>query len=90
MQIEHHPRNKQFVSDDSGLKSMLDYELEAGRMVITHTLVPTPLRGRGIAAGLVEAALAYARQKGLQVVPECSYVAAYMDRHKEHDDLRQE
>lgn len=90
MEIQHHARKHQFSSTESGLNSVLDYELDGGQMVITHTLVPTALRGRGIAAELVKSALAHARSHNLKVVPDCSYVAAYMDRHKEYDDLRVE
>ena len=32
-------------------------------------------------------ALAWARQEGLRVRPTCSYVAAYMQRHPETQDL---
>jgi len=49
--------------------------------------VPGPLGGRGIAAALVETALAHARAEGRRVVPECSYVAAYVGKHPEHASL---
>jgi uncharacterized protein len=56
-------------------------------MRMTHTGVPLPLRGHGIAARLVAAALAHARSEGLRVDPRCSYVARYMQRHPETQDL---
>jgi uncharacterized protein len=56
-------------------------------MVFTHTLVPPELRGRGIAEHLVRAALAEARTQGRQVVPACSYVAKFIERHAEYRDL---
>jgi predicted GNAT family acetyltransferase len=43
----------------------------------------------GIAAALVVAALAYARQTGRKVVAECSYAQAWRQRHPEHQDLWQ-
>ena len=56
-------------------------------LVLHHTEVPAALQGRGIAAALVAAALAWARSEGLRVRPTCSYVAAYMQRHPETQDL---
>jgi predicted GNAT family acetyltransferase len=55
--------------------------------VFTHTVVPPELRGRGIAEALVRAALADARAAGRKVVPACSYVARFMERHREFGDL---
>jgi predicted GNAT family acetyltransferase len=55
--------------------------------MLTHTGVPKPLRGRGIAAELVRAALEHARSRGLKVRPDCSYTEAYMRRHPETLDL---
>ena len=58
-----------------------------GTMVIVHTEVPPTLEGRGIAAALVRAAFAYAREHGLKVMPACSYVRAYVRRHPETQAL---
>jgi predicted GNAT family acetyltransferase len=49
--------------------------------------VPPELRGRGIAEQLVRAALADARTAGNKVVPACSYVAKFIERHHEYQDL---
>ena len=70
-----------------GHLSVCEYELEGGRMVFTHTLVPPELRGRGLAEKLVRAALADARASGRKVEPQCSYVAKFIERHAEYQDL---
>lgn len=57
--------------------------------VAEHTLVPQAIGGRGVAARLVEALIADAREQGFKVVPACSYVAVAFDRHPEWADLRQ-
>jgi predicted GNAT family acetyltransferase len=53
-----------------------------------HTLVPPEIGGRGVAAKLVEALVADARQHGFKIDPQCSYVAAAFARHPEWADLR--
>ncbi len=54
----------------------------------THTLVPPEIGGRGVAAKLVEALVADAREQGFRIDPACSYVEAAFRRHPEWADLR--
>ncbi len=58
-----------------------------GLVELYSTFVPSADRGKGIAAGLVEAAVAYARQERLRIIPSCWYVAEWMQQHPEHADL---
>lgn len=58
-----------------------------GARIAEHTLVPPEIAGRGIAALLVEALIADARELGFKVIPACSYVAAQFKRHAEWTDL---
>ena len=64
-----------------------EYRLHDGLMQLTHTEVPAALEGRGIASGLMQAAVEHARAQGLKIQPLCSYAAAYMRRHPETHDL---
>jgi predicted GNAT family acetyltransferase len=59
-----------------------------GVRVATHTLVPPPIGGRGVAAKLVEAMVADAREQGFRIVPACSYVEAMFRRNKDWAELR--
>jgi len=69
--VIHQPGNRCFAGKNGG---MLDYDLDKlGQFVIAHVAVPEHLRGRGIAAQLVEAALAYAEKHALTVISECEY-----------------
>jgi len=85
--ITHRPESQRFEAIVDGLRCEADYRLIDGVMWMTHTGVPRPLEGRGIAAQLVATALAWARGQGLKVKPSCSYVAVYMRRHPETQDL---
>lgn len=53
-----------------------------GVLEFYKTFVPKELRGRGIAARLVEFGLSYASERNLSVKPTCSYVKSYIDRHE--------
>jgi predicted GNAT family acetyltransferase len=58
-----------------------------GVLIVDHTGVPPALEGRGIAAALVEKAVADARQMGFRMRPACSYVVAAFRRHPEWTDV---
>ena len=85
--VEHLPARGRFQARVDGHLCVADYRLAGSEMQLIHTEVAPELQGRGIAAVLVEAALAHARAKGLKVVPLCSYVRAYMRRHPQTQDL---
>lgn len=88
MDIRHDPAAGVFSAEVEGHPARLAYTRDGGVMVVTSTRVPPEIGGRGIAARLVEAALAHARAEGLRVEPRCSYVAAWFERHPEHAALR--
>ncbi|RQP24814.1 GNAT family N-acetyltransferase [Piscinibacter terrae] len=81
--IKHDTERSRFETTVDGQLCVADYRLVDKVMVMTHTFVPPPLEGRGIAAEMVEAAMDYARKNDLKVDPRCSYVAVYMRRHPE-------
>jgi len=81
--IEHQPTRSRFLAVVDSEDCVVDYRLEGGVMLITHTGVAPRLEGRGIAAALTRAALDHARAQGLKVNPLCSYARAYMQRHPE-------
>jgi predicted GNAT family acetyltransferase len=86
----HVTRNDQaarFEATVDGHLCVADYRLQGAVLVLPHTLVPPAVQGRGIAAELVRHALDWARAQGLKVLPSCSYVAAYMRRHPDTQDL---
>ena len=58
-----------------------------GVRIVDHTLVPPAIGGRGIAAELVRAVIADAREQGFRIVPQCSYVAVMFDRNPAWADL---
>ncbi len=56
-------------------------------LIFTHTEVPEESEGGGVGSALVKAALDDVRAQGMQVVPQCPFVAAYIERHPEYADL---
>lgn len=87
-EIRHDRDQGRFLVSEDGREAFVEYAREGGILAINHTEVPPEMGGRGIAGKLVEAALRYAREEGLKVLPRCSYADAYMRRHAEHEELR--
>ena len=49
---------------------------------ILHVIVEPSMRGNGIAAQLVEHVVSDAKNEGKEIIPTCSYAAAWMREHK--------
>ena len=83
IEVRHNESARRFEAVVDGQLARADYRLEGDVMRIFHTEVPFAFEGRGIAARLVAAAFEHALEKGLRVLPACSYVRDYMRRHPE-------
>ncbi len=85
--VSHDPSASRFEAVAGAHRAVADYVIRDGRMVFTHTFVPPELRGRGLAEKLVRTGLEQARADRRKVVPECSYVAAFIERYRDFQDL---
>jgi uncharacterized protein len=72
---------------DSALVGYAIYNLLGDSLAITHTEVLREHEGKGIGSYIVREALADARKQGKYVVPQCSFIAAYLRNHREDADL---
>ena len=86
--VQHLADLGRFQTEVEGHLCVANYRLEGEVMTVTHTSVPPALEGRGIAAALMQALFDHAKIHGLKVRPQCSYAAAYMQRHPETAALR--
>ncbi len=72
---------------DGRRAGLADYRIDGDRIVFPHTEIDPRLRGRGLGAVLVQHALDDARRTGRTVVPQCWYVAEFIQAHPEYGDL---
>jgi predicted GNAT family acetyltransferase len=63
------------------------YRLQGNVVTFTHTEVPSSLSGQGVGSRLAKGALDAARAAGQKVVALCPFIAAYIKRHREYQDL---
>jgi uncharacterized protein len=85
--VHDNSQASRFEASVSDHLAVAQYEIRPGVITFTHTRVPESLRGRGIANELAKVALASVRERGLRVIPKCSFFASYMRRHPETQDL---
>jgi predicted GNAT family acetyltransferase len=86
--VVHRPEAQCFEAIIEGQRCVADYRRNGDIILMTHTVVPPALEGRGIAAALVREALTWAQAEGFKVDPVCSYVRVYMKRHPEWRELQ--
>ena len=74
--------------DDSGVVAgFAEYKKRDDVLIFTHTEVDDAFEGRGVGSALARGALDQARETGLPVRATCSFIASYIDRHPEYQDL---
>jgi len=77
LKITHAPDRNRFEVEVQGEVAHLDYErLDDKTVDYQSTWVPPAIRDRGIGHRLVEYALRWANEKGLEVITTCPFVAS--------------
>jgi uncharacterized protein len=72
---------------DGELAGIVTYQTGPGRIVFVHTEVMPAFEGHGVGGRLAKAVLDVARERGLRVVARCPFIAEYIRRHPDYEDL---
>lgn len=80
-------RSRFEITVDGELAGFAHYVRKGGRIVFVHTEIDDRFEGRGLGSRLAAGALAAARRAGEPVVPLCPFIASYIERHTEEQDL---
>jgi uncharacterized protein len=67
--------------------AFLFFRLRGTKLSLIHTEVPTALQHQGLGDALARAALEYARGHSLRVKVICPFVAKYLTKHPEFQEL---
>ena len=87
IQVQHNSERQRFETVLEGRLACVSYTLNGNVAFFDHTFVPAEFRGKGVAAAMVREGLEHARREHWKVVPNCSYVAAFIERHPEFNSL---
>ncbi|MDQ6526986.1 GNAT family N-acetyltransferase [Nocardioides sp. LHD-245] len=85
----HVPERRRYaIRDGETLAGFTQYRLPDGVHVdFVHTEVDDAYAGRGLAGELVTMALADVRAQGKRIIAHCPYVAKWLTKHPEYDDI---
>ncbi len=78
---------RRYEAQAGGHLAKIDYILDEEHIVFTRTLVPEELENQGLASKMARTALEDARSRNLKVIPQCPFVAAYIEKHPEYQSL---
>jgi uncharacterized protein len=70
-----------FELSDAPEQGQLSFRETGGRLTLVHTEVADAREGEGVGSALVREALRYAEEADLTVVPKCTFVANWLEKH---------
>lgn len=83
MHVIDNKEENRFEAKIDGHIAIIEYSVKPGLLSLNHTEVPKELSGQGIAGELTEKVLLQIEQRGLKVIPKCSYIEKYISKHPE-------
>jgi uncharacterized protein len=86
--VEDNPARRRFeILVDGSLAGFAGYQLRQDTVVFTHTEIDPQFRDMGVGGALVRGALDQVRERGDRVVARCPFVAAYIEKHPQYEEL---
>jgi hypothetical protein len=75
------------IATGGQLAGFADYQLEGGAVRFSHTEILPGNEGKGLASKLARFALDDVRARGLKAIPVCEFIAGYLRKHPQDQDL---
>lgn len=87
--VTDNPEKSRFEAHLGGrLAGYAEYQQSDSVITFTHTIVKDGFAGQGVGGRMVRAALdTVAASEGVRVIAQCSFVAAFIDKHPEYQSL---
>jgi predicted GNAT family acetyltransferase len=85
--VSNNPAHHRYELKVDGHIAATYYKIADGVITFIHTEVPPELGGKGIGSKLLKGALDQVRADGLNVIAECAFEKAYIEKHFEYADL---
>ncbi|MCM4166941.1 hypothetical protein KCTC52924_01797 [Arenibacter antarcticus] len=80
MIVTHEKDTHRFTMEINGEIAKVEYQLKEGKMYLTYSEVPYPLRGKGYGKILVEQTFEQLTKEGYTAKAVCSYIRAVAQR----------
>ena len=72
---------------DGEVAGFVSYRREDDRVVLVHTEVDPQFEGKGVGSALARGVLDRLRDEGVAVVPQCEFIAGWIEKHPDYADL---
>lgn len=88
VEVRDQPERERYeVTFDGKLAGFAQYVRRGGRTLFVHTEVFPDFGGHGLGSTLAGEAVAAERAAHRKIVPLCSFIRSYVDRHPDEMDL---
>ena len=88
MNVRNDPQKNQYeLLDGDKVMGRAEYTVSGNAVDITHTEVEDGHEGEGLGSQIAKFALDDIRAQGFQVIPTCPFIADYIEKHPEYQDL---
>ncbi len=83
-------RKGYFTAEEDGVEAGLMTYVWSGNdtFIIDHTEVPSEFKGRGVGKKMVMAAVDFARNNDVKIIPACSFVKSLFEKIPETKDVQ--
>lgn len=87
--VHHAPEKHRYeIRDGETVVGLTQYRLpDDAHVDFIHTEASPEYAGQGLAARVVQFALDDVRAQGKRIIPHCPYVAGYIRKHPEYEDI---
>jgi len=86
-EVRDNAASHRFELEVDGVIAFSEYKHKPGVVDFIHTEVPEALGGKGVGSRLAKGALDLVRARGEKVIAHCPFIAAYIRKHAEYQDL---
>jgi predicted GNAT family acetyltransferase len=80
-------RSRYEILVDGTYAGFTHYQSYEGSLVFDHTVIKEDFAGQGLASKLVRGTLDDVRSRHIRIVPVCEYVAGWLVKNPDYDDL---
>jgi len=86
--IRDDPENHRYVLELGGeVAGLAVYHLRGSRLYFVHTEIHSGHEREGLGSALARGALDDVRGQGAKIVPLCPFIASWIQRHPDYEDL---
>ena len=85
--VRHDPDHSRYLLATDHGDALIAYQRAGDVLAFVHTEVPPAAEGQGVGSALVRGALDDVRASGGAVVPQCPFVAHFVEAHPAYADL---